>query len=138
MKSYFATRNINDMYPTAAEYIWALGICKNGVKAGETLLNPVRANHKFLEANALALAAEDKFYEAEVEQNQANKVKTRIQTATEVLKAVKKAKRDAKFAMRAHCAAKEYCNQGSWDNTQKAIIWILKEDKQIQESSPEK
>ena len=66
----------------------------------------MRANHEFLEANASALAAEDKFYEAEVEQKQANKVKTSIQTATEVLDAVKKSKRDAEFAMRAHCAAK--------------------------------
>ena len=29
IKSYFVTRNINDLYPTAAEYIWVLGIRKN-------------------------------------------------------------------------------------------------------------
>ena len=59
-----------------------------------------------MEANTLALAAEDKFYELEVEKNQANKVNTSIQTATEVLNAVKKANRDAEFTMRDQCAAK--------------------------------
>ena len=101
------------MDPTAAEYIWVLGLHKNEVKAGETLLDQGRADHKYLEANVLALAAEDRFYKAEVEQNQVNKVKKSIQTATEVLNAVKKAKRDARFAMRAYCAAKEYGKQDS-------------------------
>ena len=55
----------------------------------------MRSNHKLIEANTSALAAEDKFYESEVEQKQANKVNTSIQTAMEVLNAVKKEKRDA-------------------------------------------
>ena len=50
------------MDPTAVEYIWFLGIRKNKVKSGETLLNQVRANHKFLEENEASLAAEDTFY----------------------------------------------------------------------------
>ena len=29
IKSYFVTRNIDDFDPTAAEYIWVLGIRKN-------------------------------------------------------------------------------------------------------------
>ena len=74
-----------------------------------------------------------------MEQKQANKVKTSTQTVTEILNAVKKAKHDAEFAMRSRCVAKEYGKQGSWDkNIHKAKIWILKEDKQIQESSSKK
>ena len=98
----------------------------------------MRANHKLLEKNELTLAAEDKFYEAELEQKQANKAKISIQTAMEVLNTVKKAKRDAEFAMRSHCDTKEYCKQDSWDNTHKATMWILKKNKKIQESIPEK